>query len=48
MNSNIIKRGIGDLEGTPKNKIKVSGLALGIHSKTDGTKRNKKQPTKKI
>ena len=48
MSSSTIKREFGDLEGTPKNKIRVFSLVLKIYSKVNSTKRNKKTAYKEL
>jgi hypothetical protein len=37
-----MRRGLGDLEGSPRDKRRVSGMALEIRSRVDGTKRSKR------
>jgi len=46
MSSRNIRKGLKDLEGSPRDKRRVSSLALEICSKVNGIKRSKGQPIK--
>ena len=48
MNSSTIRRGPGDLKEFPKDKRRVSGLALEIRSRVDGIKRSKRTAYKEL
>jgi hypothetical protein len=48
MNSNTIRRGLRDLEKSPRDKRRVFNLILKIHSKINSIKRSKKTAYKEL
>jgi hypothetical protein len=48
MSSSTIRRGLRDLERSPRDKRRVSSLALEIYSRVNGIKRSKRTAYKEL